>query len=901
MQKTLLVLSLFITLLFNKTKAQCVLVPLTLNERVNASILIVEAKVTKILPYWNADKTMIYTANTLAVSKVYKGMQLLPAASFEIITLGGSIGDKAVKVEPELTLELGEIGIFLLIEKNGEWVAESGPQGFIKIDKADGTASDVFKHYHPFSIYNTVENLTQKAIDINPVLTKITISSKRASPSISSISPKTINAGTTSTLTIKGTNFNSLRDTSSVMFKNGDDGGASFVKALKRDYISWSDTMIKVNVRSSAGTGKIRVLVGGNGLANSTDTLKIPYSHLNSVSGDSIGYETQEIGMNGSNGITWKISKKFADSTAARAAFIRSLERWRCGTYINWDTLGKVGTSVIKSDGINNCAWDTSGAMPSGVLAQCFSYWNGCFVGPTLKLYVSELDIRFRLKPTTGTNWNYSIGSATGTQYHFETVATHELGHGHQLGHVIAPSQVMHYSIANGQVKANLTSSDINGGNYVIGKSATAVCGKSMHAKLNSGNCAIVPPSVNFSLNKSTICLNQSITFTDSSKGNITNYSWDFDAGSNPSTASSIGPHTVAYLTNGTKTITLTITLSTGAKLVKTKTVTVKADATMKPNFTWVAAEKGNVVFGNLSNNSTANKWYFGDSDSSGLANPAHLYTAGGTYNIRLVASNTCNTEDTIISIKFAYLNFYNTPNNVCIGQKVTYFDSSDNNVVSWQWAFPAGTPATANTKGPHTITYDSPGTKNASLTVSVTGSQNQTYNKFNTVIVSTDTFVKASFTYGYIGSQIVAFTNNSLGNNMSYKWYFGNGDSSSLKNPVYHYSNANNKVVRLVVTGNCNTDDTTITLRDFTRVYTIKNSKLFRIYPNPGNQYFNIISSINQIMEVKITDISGKLVLNTTAENNTGINISSLANGIYLVKISADGFEESAKLVIQH
>ncbi len=905
MKKNLVILSLFIALFLNKTEAECVLVPLTLNERVNASALIVEAKVIRVKSYWNAEQTMIYTANTIAVSKVYKGLQILPAHELDIITLGGTVKDKAIRVDPELELAQGELGIFLLIEKNGEWKSESGPQGFIKVDKADGSASDIFNLYPPFSIYSTLENILQsKATDINANLTKIVLSAKRASATISSISPKTINAGTTSTLTIKGTNFKSVQDTSSVMFKNGDDGGLTFIKALKKDYISWSDTMIKVLVRTKAGTGKIRVVIGGNGVATSSDTLQIPYSHLNVVQGvnaDSIGFETQEIGMNASNGITWRINKRFYDSIGAKGAFIRSLERWRCGTYINWDTLGKVNHSSIKSDGINMCAWDTSGSMPNGVLAQCFSFWSGCFSGPNLKWFVLEMDIRFRIKPTNTTNWNYSIGTASASQYHFESVATHELGHGHQLGHVIAPTVVMHYSIANGSVKPNLTTSDINGGSYVITKSATSICSKNAHSKLNSGNCAIVAPVANFGVNKAVICLNETITVTDSSKGNIAGYSWTFDAGSTPATASTVGPHTVTYSSGGTKTVTLTLTTSTGSTLVKSKTVTVKADTRMKPDFTWVAAEKGKVTFTNTSNNSTNNKWYFGDLDTSVNVSPLHPYLAGGTYNVRLIATNTCNTEDTIKSIKMAYLNFYNSPKNACIGQTIVYTDSSDNNVASWNWTFTGGSPAAANTKGPHKVTFNSTGVKNATLAITVAGGQNQTYSIANSANVSADTFVKPNFTYGYIGNNIVTFTNQSTGNNMTYKWYFGDGDSSALRNPVHQYLNANNKVVKLVVKGNCNSDDTIITLRDFTSLQTLQANQFFKIYPNPSQQYFNIISAYQGELKIDIVDVTGKLVLNKTLEAMRSVDIADLVNGIYMVKIQAHGLAEAVKLVVQH
>lgn len=894
--------ALLSTILFSlSVKAECVLVPLSLAERVNSATLIVEARVSNRQSYLNSDNSMIYTANTLAVSKVYKGYNLLPSNSFNVITLGGTVGLQSIKVDPELELEMGEIGIFLLIQKDGEWVSESGPQGFVKIDKTDGTASDVFNQYPAFSIYSTIESLTQsKAIEINGA-TKLLINKKRATATITSISPKTVSAGTTTTITIKGTNFQSVQDTMSVQFKNSDDGGASYIKAMKKDYISWSDTMIKVIVRSRAGTGKIRVVAGANGVATSSDTLKVTYSHLNAEGGykrDSIGYETQEIGMNASNGITWKMSKQFRDSTNARGAFIRSLERWRCGTYINWDTLGKVNYSTIKSDGVNMCSWDTSSVMPNGVLAQCFSYWGGCIIGSELKYFVTELDIRFRVKPTNTTNWNYSINSATSTQYHFESVAVHELGHGHQLGHVIAPAVVMHYAIGNGQVKPSLSTSDIDGGTYVITKSATSVCGKSAHAKLNSGNCAIVPPSANFGVSRSAICLNENILVRDSSKGNITAYSWNFGSGASPATSTTVGPHTVAYSTGGTKTITLTITTSTGGTLVKTRNINVAADAKMKPNFTWVAAEKGKVTFTNTSNNATTAKWFFTTNDSAMTLNSGYQFAAGGTYNIRLIATNTCNTEDTIKSIKLAYLNFYALPKSACIGQPITFYDSSDNNVATRQWTFTSASPATANTVGPHAVSYNSAGSKNTTLLVTVSGGQNQTYTIPGIVTISTDTFTKASFTYSYLGLNEVAFQSNSNGSNKTYKWYFGDGDSSTLVNPKHKYTNANFKVVKLVVKGNCNTDDTTITLRDFTSIKSIEANRYFRLYPNPANSSVTIYSEINGVLKFSVSDISGKTVLQ--GSGNTMMT-EDLANGVYMVKVVSGAYTGTMRLVIQH
>ncbi len=70
---------------------------------------------------------------------------------------------------------------------------------------------------------------------------------------------------------------------------------------------------------------------------------------------------------------------------------------------------------------------------------------------------------------------------------------------------------------------------------------------------------AIVPVAA-FTANNLVICSGQSTTFTNSSVGTITTYSWNFGSGASPASANTIGPHTVTYSTTGLKTVTLTVT-----------------------------------------------------------------------------------------------------------------------------------------------------------------------------------------------------------------------------------------------------------------------------------------------------------------------------------------------------
>src|SRR6476661_4010055 len=81
-----------------------------LKEKAKASSLIVEGKVIDKKSFWNDAHTMIFTANTVEIYKLFKGT---PAEkTIEIMTQGGSVGPDAITVSDLLQLDIGETGIF---------------------------------------------------------------------------------------------------------------------------------------------------------------------------------------------------------------------------------------------------------------------------------------------------------------------------------------------------------------------------------------------------------------------------------------------------------------------------------------------------------------------------------------------------------------------------------------------------------------------------------------------------------------------------------------------------------------------------------------------------------------------------------------------------------------------
>ncbi len=65
--------------------------------------------------------------------------------------------------------------------------------------------------------------------------------------------------------------------------------------------------------------------------------------------------------------------------------------------------------------------------------------------------------------------------------------------------------------------------------------------------------------NADFYANVTTVQVGQPVTFTSTSTGSPTTYSWNFGSGANPATANTVGPHTVTYSTAGYKTVSLTV------------------------------------------------------------------------------------------------------------------------------------------------------------------------------------------------------------------------------------------------------------------------------------------------------------------------------------------------------
>lgn len=71
-----------------------------------------------------------------------------------------------------------------------------------------------------------------------------------------------------------------------------------------------------------------------------------------------------------------------------------------------------------------------------------------------------------------------------------------------------------------------------------------------------------------------------------------------------------------------------------------------------------------------------------------------------------------------------------------------------------------------------------------------------------------------------------------------------------------------------------------------------------FSVYPNPVNDMLHIGGELSNSATVNITDQTGRLVLSTDLSNGNAVNVSALADGIYVVRVNDQGQIATTTLV---
>jgi len=279
---------------------------------------------------------------------------------------------------------------------------------------------------------------------------------------------------------------------------------------------------------------------------------------------------------------------------------------------------------------------------------------------------------------------------------------------------------------------------------------------------------------------------------------------------------------------SGQDSFTYIITDAVGSTAQATVHVTI-SKAVLPPNADFTSSQTTIVVrdivrFTDLSTNEpTTWSWTFGDGASSSASDPVHQYKKPGTYTVSLTVSNAADSDTKtcyglITVLKVALIpdaDFFASPNPATPDQPITFTDLSAGSPESWSWSFGDG--ATSTAQNP-VHAYQAVGQYTVTLTAS-NGFGSDTETKSGYILITTEPPEKlnADFTADTLTGSIpltVGFTDLSTGNPSSCLWDFGDGTSSTERDPSHKYMSKGFFTVSLTITDSNGASDITVKKR---------------------------------------------------------------------------------------
>ncbi len=375
-------------------------------------------------------------------------------------------------------------------------------------------------------------------------------------------------------------------------------------------------------------------------------------------------------------------------------------------------------------------------------------------------------------------------------------------------------------------------------GNFAVSLTATSIEGCSDTAK---AVIAIGSTKADFTTSTNN-CVNEIISFRDTSIPAAINGYWDFGDGTVDTGL--IIQH--QFIAEGVYQISYTADFGTCTNIIRRNIkVTNKPTADFSVSGNNASCNPPlTVSFQNNSVGATNYSWDFGDGTITGGLNPTHTYTTVGNFSVTLTAINANGCSDTIQKIGIVklgppeILSFETLPTSGCapVTVQLKAKIQSPEPINAWLWTFGDGNTSTAQTP---THIYNNVGNYNVRLIVTTVSGCADTLFMADAVLVGNkpNAMFSADPRKGCADTMVV-FSDASNGNVTDWFWDFGDGNTSTEQNPEHIYTDTGYFTIQLIVSSNGCYD--TITKLDY--IYTLPPVARFKkIIPcsNPYNIKF--------------------------------------------------------------
>jgi len=232
---------------------------------------------------------------------------------------------------------------------------------------------------------------------------------------------------------------------------------------------------------------------------------------------------------------------------------------------------------------------------------------------------------------------------------------------------------------------------------------------------------------------------------------------------------------------------------------------------------------------------------------------------------------------------------FSTSTDEVCQGETITFTNESDG-ADNYQWSFGTiNNPSSANTSGPHTVTFFIPGINVIQLiTTNPAGADTFEMEIF------VDEFIIANFDSEVEeGTLTVNFTNTSNNGNI-FLWEFGDGNMSFDENPTHTYDSPGNYTVNFTTA----TQSCPPAMRSGeVELLSTSNSDLndsfsLDLSPNPNDGQFlmRVNADVQELFDWNLRGVDGKIYQSGQINTNTNreIEATDLASGIFFLELTS-------------